>query len=122
MCCLAYEEDFYRLRSDVLPRAGSTVERDGKQFEVLKVDLMNESFSLRDETGAEVVLSMNEFEGYRTIKPSDLQPACSCGECPAAADGVAETELTISFSVPDYSEKPASDDAAGGSVARESEE
>ncbi len=121
MCCLAYEEDFYRLRSDVMPQAGSTVEREGRLFEVLRVDLMNENFTLRDDTGAEVVLGMNEFEGYRTIKSPETRPVASCDECPAACNGSPDDEPAASFPISEYSETPASDDMAGGIDTRESD-
>ena len=121
MCCLAYEEDFYRLRSDVMPQAGSTVEREGRLFEVLRLDLMNENFTLRDDTGAEVVLGMNEFEGYRTIKSPENRPVASCDECPAACNGSPDDEPAVSFPISEYSETPVSDDMAGGIDTRESD-
>ena len=77
MCCLAYEEDFYKLQSDQLPQMGSVVEREGERFEVLKVDIFNEFFTLKDETGVEKILGISEFGGYRTVRP----PEPVAGKC-----------------------------------------
>jgi cell fate regulator YaaT (PSP1 superfamily) len=79
MCCLAYEETFYKLQSDQLPQSGSIVERDGRKYQVMKVDIFNEFFSLRDEAGLEKTLSITEFEGYLTVQlPEPPQGKC-CG-------------------------------------------
>lgn len=75
MCCLAYEENFYKLQSDQYPQIGSVVEREGERYEVLKVDIFNEFFTLKDITGMEKTLSISEFTGYSTVSLPEPAPA-----------------------------------------------
>jgi cell fate regulator YaaT (PSP1 superfamily) len=78
MCCLAYEEDFYKLQSDQYPQVGSIVESEGRRYEVMKVDIFNEFFTLRNESGVEKTLSISEFTGYLTISPPEPAPPGKC--------------------------------------------
>ena len=69
MCCLAYEEVFYKIQSDLLPEEGAIVEHDGKQYEVLKVDIFNENFVVKDENDTEKTVNIGDFTDFITIKP-----------------------------------------------------
>jgi cell fate regulator YaaT (PSP1 superfamily) len=83
MCCLAYEEDFYKIQSDLLPQEGSIVEYNNKQYEVSKVDIFNEHFTIKDENGHEKTLNIENFQDFKTIKRSNhdnSDPGCqNCG-------------------------------------------
>jgi len=68
MCCLAFEENFYKIQSDVLPEKGSIVEHDGTQFDVLNVDIFNDSFTIRDKKGLEKTVSIDDFSDFNVTK------------------------------------------------------
>ena len=69
MCCLAYEENFYKIQSDLLPEEGAIVEYEGKQYEVTKIDLFDESFVVKDEEDLLKTVSIDDFADFKTIKP-----------------------------------------------------
>jgi cell fate regulator YaaT (PSP1 superfamily) len=68
MCCLAYEEDFYRLQSDMLPQAGEIVEKNGNRYEVLKVDIFNECFVIRDGEDRIETININNFVDFKKVE------------------------------------------------------
>ncbi len=68
MCCLAFEETFYKIQADLLPEEGAVVEHDGKQYEILSVDIFNECFTSKDEEGIEKIVSFAEYNDYKIIK------------------------------------------------------
>ena len=71
MCCLAFEENFYRIQSELLPEEGAIIELEGIQYEVLTVDLFNENFVLKGGDGTEKTLNVGEFADYIIIKHGD---------------------------------------------------
>ena len=78
MCCLAFEEDFYKIQSDVLPKEGAIVRGEGIQYQVLKVDIPNEYFVLRDEKGIESTHGISEFPLFRSVQPPKGEGAMEC--------------------------------------------
>ena len=75
MCCLAYEETFYKLQSGLLPKVGDILERDSDEFIVSKVDIFNENFNIKDKNNIEKKLSIDDFVGFKVIgrvKPEPL--------------------------------------------------
>ncbi len=69
MCCLAFEEAFYRDKSKILPKEGAIIEHDGIQYEVLKIDIFNETFIIKDEEGTQSTVNSGDFADFITIKP-----------------------------------------------------
>jgi cell fate regulator YaaT (PSP1 superfamily) len=65
MCCLAFEEEFYKCQCEHLPSLGSILEKDGKQYEVVKVDIFNDLFVIKDNDGNEKTVTV---EGYMEFK------------------------------------------------------
>jgi cell fate regulator YaaT (PSP1 superfamily) len=82
MCCLAYEEDFYKIQAGMLPSVGAIVENEGKRFEVAKVDIFNEFFTLRDANGVEKTLNIAEFTAYTVIQTPEDSGEPRNGRCP----------------------------------------
>ena len=70
MCCLAYEENFYRNQASILPELGEAVERDGKRYNVVKVDLFGETIVLRDDQDHEKMVDIEHLTEYTPV-PSD---------------------------------------------------
>lgn len=81
MCCLAYEENFYRDQADLLPDVGTQLERDRKKFEVVKVDLFNETFVLRGEDGNDRKVSLDELYTFKRIGRARGNGGRKCAEC-----------------------------------------
>ncbi|MHB9030370.1 MAG: PSP1 domain-containing protein [Candidatus Latescibacterota bacterium] len=81
MCCLAYEEDFYKIQAGMLPSVGAIVENEGKRYEVSKVDIFNEFFTLRDVGGTEKTLNIVEFAAYTVIHTPEKTGESRCGRC-----------------------------------------
>ncbi len=81
MCCLAFEEDFYKIQPDVLPHEGAIVTGEGKQYQVMKVDIPNEYFVLRDENGIESTHGISEFPLFRSEKSLNCDAAKECNGC-----------------------------------------
>lgn len=81
MCCLAYEENFYKHQAGALPEIGAVVENEGKRYEVSKVDIFNEYFTLRDAGGIEKTLTLAEFGGYTLISSGNGHGEGRCGRC-----------------------------------------
>ena len=67
MCCLAYEENFYKLQSDILPEVGVILENDGEKFEVTRTDIFNDAFTIKDENGNEKSLGIDEYVDYKVV-------------------------------------------------------
>ncbi len=108
MCCLAFEENFYRHQAGTLPGVGAVVENDGKRYEVVKVDIFNEYFTLRDAGGVEKTLTIAEFAGYTVV--SNGNGESRCGRCsgrnrsgaPAPADsGTSEVKPNDTEAAPE---------------------
>ena len=68
MCCLAFEENFYKIQSDILPQEGGIVEHDGKRYEVIKVDIFNENFIIKDEKNVEKTVNIDDFTDFIIIE------------------------------------------------------
>ncbi len=68
MCCLAYEEDFYKFQTGMFPEVGAIVENGEKQYEITKVDIFNEFFTLRDAAGTETALNFADFDEYKVVR------------------------------------------------------
>lgn len=68
MCCLAFEENFYKIQSDILPQEGGIVEHNGKRYEVIKVDIFNENFIIKDEKNAEKTVNIDDFTDFIIIE------------------------------------------------------
>lgn len=81
MCCLAFEEDFYKIQSDVLPKEGAMVRGEGRQYKVMKVDIPNEYFVLRDENGIESTHGISEFPLFRSVQPPKGEGAMKYNGC-----------------------------------------
>jgi len=82
MCCLAYEEDFYKLQSELLPEPGGILDREGERFEVTKVDIFNEAFTIKDNNNNESVMHIEDFVSFKTVgKARRTQPELSSAEC-----------------------------------------
>jgi cell fate regulator YaaT (PSP1 superfamily) len=79
MCCLAFEENFYKLRSAVVPEQGMVLEKDGRQFEVVKVE--NDFFTIRNGDSVEINLGMGEFAAYALIQLGGSPSGEKCGKC-----------------------------------------
>ena len=67
MCCLAYEETFYRLQSEHLPETGAVLEYEEEKFEVMKVDIFNECFAIKDDNSTVKTVSMSDFHKYKVV-------------------------------------------------------
>jgi cell fate regulator YaaT (PSP1 superfamily) len=86
MCCLAFEEEFYLGQADMLPSVGDLLEYKSQQYEVSKVDIFDESFSIRDRNGQEKTIGINEFNDYKVVKPGP--PARrACPGCEKGGNG-----------------------------------
>ena len=80
MCCLAFEEGFYRSQSELLPIDGAILEKEGKKYTVVKVDIFEEAFSVKDEAGNETPFPMSAFSGFKIIGGIVKQPVVVTGE------------------------------------------
>ena len=81
---LSFEEDFYKIQSDLLPEFESIIERDGKQYEVTSVDIFNENFTIKDDMNSEETLDIADFADFKVIEPgkkNSFEPHCD-GDCP----------------------------------------
>jgi len=81
MCCLAFEEDFYKIQADVLPKEGAMVRGEGRQYQVMKVDIPNEYFVLRDENGIESTHGISECPLFRSVQPPKGEGAMKYNGC-----------------------------------------
>jgi cell fate regulator YaaT (PSP1 superfamily) len=81
MCCLAFEEDFYLGQADMLPSTGAVLEYKSQQYEVVKVDIFNESFTIKDKNGAEKSINIGDFNEYKVIKPGIPPVRQQCPGC-----------------------------------------
>ena len=81
MCCLAYEENFYKDQADLLPDMGTQLEREGKRFEVVKIDLFNETFVLRGEDGNDRKVSLDEYYTFKRISRGRGNGGRKCPGC-----------------------------------------
>ncbi|HUT63045.1 MAG TPA: regulatory iron-sulfur-containing complex subunit RicT [Anaerolineae bacterium] len=68
MCCLAFEENFYKIQSDILPQVAGIVEHNGIRYEVIKVDIFNENFIIKDEKNAEITVNIDDFTDFKIIE------------------------------------------------------
>jgi cell fate regulator YaaT (PSP1 superfamily) len=87
MCCLAYEENFYKLRSDQYPLIGSVIERGGESYVVTKVDIFTEFFTIKANNGVEITLQIGEFQGYKVVsvpEPAPVEIAAAAEACDSA--------------------------------------
>lgn len=78
MCCLAFEENFYKLRAAV-PEKGMIIEKDGRQFEVMRVE--NEFFTISNGDNTEINLGVGEFAAYAVIQFAGSPDDDKCGKC-----------------------------------------
>ncbi len=78
MCCLAYEEDFYKVQIGQLPMVDSVLECEGKRLRVNKVDIFTELFVVIDDDGNETTIPMNQFGDYRVIDAPALEAERQC--------------------------------------------
>ena len=82
MCCLAYEEDFYKDQLGVLPAEGVVLEKEGVQYKVTKVDILNENFVIRGEDGDDQSVGLHEFAEYKVVGTvQNMKPAADSGDC-----------------------------------------
>ncbi|MFA6472921.1 MAG: regulatory iron-sulfur-containing complex subunit RicT [Candidatus Latescibacterota bacterium] len=81
MCCLAFEENFYKLQQDILPSEGAMVSNGSEQYQVVKIDIPNEYFVLRNENGIESTHGMSEFPLFRSIKTQESDEGEKCSGC-----------------------------------------
>ncbi|MFC1511752.1 stage 0 sporulation family protein [Candidatus Latescibacterota bacterium] len=86
MCCLAFEEEFYLGQADTLPNAGSVIEYRGKEYEVTRVDIFNESITIKDGNDIEKTVNINDFNDYTVISAGD-PGAKRCPGCDQAYYG-----------------------------------
>ncbi len=84
MCCLAFEENFYKLRTAAVPEKGMILEKDGRRFEVMKVD--NDFFTISNGDKTEINLGMGEFTAYTVIKFAASPSEGRCGKCHAKGE------------------------------------
>jgi len=86
MCCLAFEEDFYKLQLDIFPGVGAVLEREGKRFTVVKVDLFDECFTIKDEDGIEHTKDVSDIVKFTVIESpkspeaEDEESGVACGD------------------------------------------
>jgi len=80
MCCLAFEEEFYLGQADTLPNTGSVIEYRGKQYEVVKVDIFNESVTMKDGSDVEKTVTTSDFDDYTVISAGKTES----GRCPGS--------------------------------------
>jgi cell fate regulator YaaT (PSP1 superfamily) len=80
MCCLAYEESYYKDQNEIFPSSGGIVEKNGKRYDVLKVDIFNENFVLRDENGKVIHAGMEEILEYKPVR----EEKCPKDSCPCS--------------------------------------
>ncbi len=89
MCCLAYEEEFYRQQNGLMPDEGAILEKDGKQYSVVKVDIFAEEFTLRDENKDDMTVGIDQYQSYKIVRPGRKNnDRCSseCNACYAEKD------------------------------------
>ncbi|MFC1574430.1 stage 0 sporulation family protein, partial [Candidatus Latescibacterota bacterium] len=67
MCCLAYEETFYKLQMEHFPNIGDILELEEEQFVVTKINIFQDSFSIRDNNNIEKNISSDEFPHYKVV-------------------------------------------------------
>ena len=67
MCCLAYEETFYKLQLEHFPKIGDILELEEEQFVVTKINIFQDSFSIRDNNNIEKSLSSDQFPHYKVV-------------------------------------------------------
>jgi len=60
MCCLRYEQDFYREAVERFPRIGTKLSIDGRQCEICKMDIFHDRVRVKDAEGHEESLSLEE--------------------------------------------------------------
>jgi len=74
MCCLAYEEGFYKLQLEHMPRTGDILEKESQQFVVTKIDIFDNTFVIRDDNGVEKKLHGDEFPAFKVIGKIEPEP------------------------------------------------
>ena len=67
MCCLAYEENFYILQLEHMPRTGDILEKESCQFVVTKIDIFDNMFTIRDDSGIEKTQQADAFPAFTVI-------------------------------------------------------
>lgn len=98
-CCLKYEFDYYQEARKKMPRAGDTVEHEGKRLRVLYINVLKTMITGEDEEGArhEVVIPV-KFEHQQILKPGcgkgcgKDHSCCGAPEKDEAADGGSQAE------------------------------
>ncbi|HEX7077142.1 MAG TPA: stage 0 sporulation family protein [Candidatus Eisenbacteria bacterium] len=84
-CCLRYELDFYKESAREFPKIGSKIALDDMEWEVGRVDIFRRNLYLRDETGNEKALLLEELPpGTRIVGPTrDRRKGCDKTTCGA---------------------------------------
>ncbi|RUM61145.1 MAG: hypothetical protein DSY66_02760 [Persephonella sp.] len=79
MCCLSFEKENYEMKGE-LPPVNSTIEIDGKIFNVKNQDFIREIVELVDEEGNKYTIPFNEIKekDIKIIKVEKNCDNCSC--------------------------------------------
>ncbi len=59
LCCLSYEDNTYTNCRAKLPEIGANVKYKGKEYKVIGIDILNESYTINAD-GEEITISVNE--------------------------------------------------------------
>ncbi len=59
LCCLSYEDENYTCCREKLPQIGDNVNYNGKEYKVVSLDVLNESYTINVD-GDEITISINE--------------------------------------------------------------
>ena len=61
LCCLAYEEEFYKEQAEKFPEVGSEIYYNKKKMTVAKNNFLTYKIELRDENGALTIISFDDY-------------------------------------------------------------
>ncbi len=70
MCCLLYEENFYKEASKKFPKVGTKISIEGKNFEVIENALLKDMVYLKDEEGTELKLPLDKLIELQKLSDS----------------------------------------------------
>jgi cell fate regulator YaaT (PSP1 superfamily) len=74
LCCLHYEEDFYREKADFFPTINDEIILDGKKMRVIKNDYYTDIIHLLSNDGATELMTLSDFNKHKEkLKQKKLQ-------------------------------------------------
>ncbi|CAG35514.1 PSP1 domain-containing protein [Desulfotalea psychrophila] len=68
LCCLTYEYDTYRQLRKKMPKVGRLITVGGQQYKVRRQNLMQNTLSVLNREGEEIILSKEEWAGCVTAR------------------------------------------------------